>query len=71
MDYKKMWYELKKYLIEEDLSGVILQMDKQEIEEVLRVEEEFVKEEFVKRVEKLENTVEQCENIRIAKELEL
>ena len=71
MDYKKMWYELKKYLIEEDLSGIILQMDKQEVEEVLRVEEEFVKEEFVKRVEKLENTVEQCENIRIAKELEL
>lgn len=63
MDYKKMWYELKKFLIEEDLSYIILQMNKQEVEEVLGVKEE--------QVGKVEDTVEDYENRRLARDLEL
>ena len=63
MDYKKMWYELKKFLIEEDLGYIILQMNKQEVEEVLGVKEE--------QVGKVEDTVEDYKNRRLARDLEL
>lgn len=63
MDYKKMWYELKKYLINEDLGGILLQMEKQEVEEVLGVEE--------KSIQSVRTNVEETENRRLIRGLDL
>lgn len=63
MDYKKMWYELKKYLINEDLGGILLQMERQEVEEVLGSEE--------KSIQSVCANVEDTENRRLLRGLDL
>ena len=63
MNYKKMWYELKKYLINEDLGGILLQMERQEVKEVLESEE--------KSIQPIRANVEDTENRRLIRGLDL
>lgn len=42
MDFEKMWYELKQYLIENDECEVLIHMNEEEITEVLRTREIIV-----------------------------